>query len=152
MGYERLLMQTDIEVIETNHLPSFQSGMYYDGTIYIKEKMNLLKKHETLAEELGHHHLTYGDITDQKILMNRKYELKARRYGYELLVSLDDLISAYKDGVHNMFEMSNYFDVSEGYIIDVLNHYKMKYGISTYHNGYVIKFEPLQVFKHIQFE
>ncbi len=152
MGYEQLLINQDIEIYETNHLPSFQSGLYYDGTIYIKNKMNSIKKHETLAEEIGHHELTHGNITDQKILMNRKYELKARRYGYELLISLDGIISAYNDGVHNIFEMANYFEVSENYINDVLEHYKMKFGLSTYHNGYVIKFSPLQVFKHIQFE
>lgn len=152
MGYEQLLKNQDVEIYETNHLPSFQSGLYYDGTIYIKNKMNSVKKHETLAEELGHHELTYGDITDQKVLMNRKYELKARRYGYELLITLDGIISAYNDGVRNIFEMGEYFVVSEECIKNVLDHYKMKHGLSTYHNGYVIKFSPLQVFKHIEFQ
>lgn len=151
MGYENLLInhETDVEIEETGLLPSFQSGLYFDGTIYIKSKLDLIKKHEILAEEIGHHELTYGDITNQKILMNRKYELKARRYGYELLITLDGIISAYKNGVHNLYELANYFEVTESYVIETLKHYKMKFGLSTYHEGYVIKFEPLQVFEYI---
>lgn len=70
----------------------------------------------------------------------------------ELIISLDGIISAYLHGVHNLYKMANYFEVTEKYITKVIDHYKLKYGLSTYHNGYVIKFEPLQVFKHIEFE
>ncbi|MFJ1245189.1 toxin, partial [Bacillus amyloliquefaciens] len=77
---------------------------------------------------------------------NRKYELKARRLGCELLVSLDDIIDAFHEGVRNLYEMSQYFEVSERYILNALNHYKMKYGLDVYYKGYVIKFEPLQIF------
>lgn len=48
--------------------------------------------------------------------------------------------------------MTSYIEVTENYIVSVLNHYKMKFGLSTYHKGYVIKFEPFQVFKHIEFK
>lgn len=148
---ELLLEYDDSLIIEEGNLLDGLDGIYQDGLIIIEKRLNDKNKLETLLEELAHHEITYGDITDQEVLMNRKYELKARRYSYELLITLDGIISAYKNGVHNIYGMANYFEVSESYIIKTIHHYKMKHGLSTYHKGYVIKFEPLQVFQHIEF-
>lgn len=149
---EELILEYDDKlIIEECTLKRNLKGYYSDGVILLENKLNNKVKLETFAEELAHHKITYGDITDQEILMNKKYEIKARRYGYELIISLDGIISAYLHGVHNLYEMAEFFEVTEKYIKYTLRHYKAKYGISTYHNGYVIKFEPLQVFKHIEF-
>ncbi|MEB7782249.1 ImmA/IrrE family metallo-endopeptidase [Mammaliicoccus sciuri] len=149
---EELILEYDDKlIIEECTLKRNLKGYYTDGVILLEKRLNNKAKLETFAEELAHHKITYGDITDQEILMNKKYEIKARRYGYELIISLDGIISAYQHGVHNLYEMAKFFEVTEEYIEMTLNHYKAKYGISTYHNGYVIKFEPLQVFKHIEF-
>ncbi|ORI05563.1 ImmA/IrrE family metallo-endopeptidase [Mammaliicoccus sciuri] len=150
--YEELL-------IENKHLPIGDSfvldgkfdGIYDNGVILIDKTLSNARKLEVLAEELAHHKLTAGDITDQEIFNNRKFENYARRYSMELIISLDGIISACLHGVHNLYEMAEYFEVTEEYIKYTLRHYKAKYGISTYHKGYVIKFEPLQVFKHIEF-
>lgn len=148
---EILLEYDDKLIIEEGDLEYGLNGVYQDGLIIINRNISIPKKLETFAEELAHHKITYGDITDQEILMNKKYEIKARRYGYEIIISLDGIISAYQHGVHNLYEMAKFFEVTEEYIEMTLKHYKAKYGISTYHKGYVIKFDPLQVFKHIEF-
>lgn len=149
---ELILEYNDNLIIEECSLKRNLKGYYTDGVILLEKKLNNKAKLETFAEELAHHKITYGDITDQEIFNNRKFENYARRYSMELLISLDGIISAYNDGVHNIYEMANYFEVTEEYINNVLSHYKMKFGLSTYHKGYVIKFDPLQVFKHIEFE
>lgn len=146
---ELLLEYDDTLIIEEGVLFKGLAGIYQDGLIILERRLNSRSKLETLSEEIAHHKITYGDIRNQDIMLNRKLELKARRYGYEMIISLDGIISAYKNGVHNLFEMANYFEVTEMYIIKTLDHYKMKFGLSTYHKGHVIKFEPLQVFQHI---
>ncbi len=50
----------------------------------------------------------------------------------EQVISLDGVIKAYKNSCHNVYEMSNYFEVTEKHIILVIQHYKMKFGLSTY--------------------
>src|SRR5699024_12816758 len=120
--------------------------------ILIEKPLNYVNKLETLCEEIAHHLITYGDIRDQTKMLHRKFELKARRLGSELDISLDGLIDAFHHGVQNLYEMSQYFDVSEQYVLNALNNYKMKYGLDVYHNGYVIKFEPLQIFEHYKWE
>lgn len=149
---EELLIEYDNELfIEETKLPKGLNGLYSDGVLLLESRLNNLSKLETLSEELAHYKITYGDIRNQENIFEYKFELKARRYSYELIISLDGIISAYLHGVHNLYEMAKFFEVTEEYIENTLKHYKAKYGISTYHNGYVIKFEPLQVFKHIEF-
>lgn len=147
--YENLMVAyDDLLINDSNALPEDYEGFYSDGAVLVDKFLTKTRKLEILSEEIAHHLVTFGDIRDQKNLMNRKYEIKARRLGCELLVSLDDIIDAFHEGVHNLYEMSQYFEVSERYILNALNHYKMKYGLDVYFKGYVIKFEPLQVFEY----
>ncbi|WP_330988701.1 ImmA/IrrE family metallo-endopeptidase [Staphylococcus pseudintermedius] len=150
MRYEDLLIENEnIDVIETSSLPYFQSGLYYEGTIYIKENMSDYKKHETLAEEIAHHKITYGNILDQSDMFNRKFELKARRLANESVITLQGLINAFNYGVQNLFELALYFEVSKGFVQDTLQHYKQKYGFRTRYGKYIIEFEPLIIYKDI---
>ncbi|MDW4048358.1 ImmA/IrrE family metallo-endopeptidase [Staphylococcus saprophyticus] len=147
--YENILIDNDnLDITETCHLPTKLSGVTFDNMIFIRSDMDRTHKLETLAEEIAHLHVTYGDIRDQSKLVNRKYELKARRYAYERLITLQGIIDAFHAGICNLHEMASYFEVSKSYVLDTIKHYKMKYGLDVYYKGYVIKFEPLQVFEH----
>lgn len=147
--YENLLLKYDEDIIiEETKLKNGLSGLYLGEVILIEKRLNPVSKLETLYEEIAHHLITYGDIRDQSIMLNRKFELKARRLGSELAISLGGIIDAFHHGVHNLYEMAEYFNVSEEYVLNTLNHYKMKYGLDVYYKGYAIKFEPLQVFEH----
>ncbi|OEK27050.1 toxin [Staphylococcus saprophyticus] len=151
--YEELIYEyRNLNITETNILPSFQSGMYYNNQIYINSNRSEAVKLETLAEEIAHHKLTYGDITDQSKFNNRKFEGYARRYAMEQIISLQGIVDAFKNHCHNLYEMALFFEVSKSYVLDAIEHYKMKYGLSTYYKGYVIKFEPLQVFEYKNIE
>lgn len=142
----------DLNIIETDMLPSFQSGMYFNNKIYINSNRSEAVKLETLAEELAHHKLTYGNITDPTQFNSRKFEGYARRYAMEYMISLKGIIDAFKYGCHNLYEMANFFEVSEGYVQDCIAHYKDKYGLSTLCGDYLIQFEPLRVFEYKKIE
>jgi Zn-dependent peptidase ImmA (M78 family) len=147
--YDELVSKyKDLNIIETDMLPSFQSGMYFNNKIYINSNRSEAVKLETLAEELAHHKLTYGNITDQTQFNSRKFEGYARRYAMERLISLQDIIDSFKHGCHNLYTMANFFEVSEGFVQDCLVHYKCKYGVSTLCGDYLIQFEPLRVFEY----
>ncbi|WP_040030389.1 ImmA/IrrE family metallo-endopeptidase [Staphylococcus cohnii] len=151
--YENLMVAyDDLLINDSNALPEDYEGFYSDGAVLVDKFLTKTRKLEILSEEIAHHLITYGDIRDQTKMLNRKFELKARRLGSELAISLDGLIDAFHHGAKNLYEMSQYFEVSEKYILNALNHYKMKYGLDVYHNGYVIKFEPLQIFEHYKWE
>ncbi|GAB0229956.1 ImmA/IrrE family metallo-endopeptidase [Staphylococcus pseudintermedius] len=150
MRYEDLLIENEnIDVVETSYLPYFQSGLYYEGTIYIKENMSDYKKHETLAEEIAHHKITYGNILDQSNMLNRKFELKARRLANESVISLQGLINAFNYGVQNIYDLATYFEVTKDFVLDTIQHYKQKYGLRTRYGKYIIEFEPLTIYKDL---
>lgn len=151
--YEDLCMANEnIEIKETSRLPNFQPGCYMNGEIYIKNSLSDIRKAEVLFEELGHHKKTYGNILDQTKWINRKFESYAVRHGYQAALPLRIIIEAYHYGISNLYELAEYVELSEEYIILVIEFYKKKYGLSTYYNGYVIKFDPLQVFEHYNWD
>lgn len=102
-----------------------------------------------LAEELGHHYTTTGNILDMTDVRNRKQEHHARLWAYDRMIGLMGIISAYKAHCTNIFEMAEHLEVSEAFLIEALETYKSKYGECTKLDNYVIYFEPLSVFELI---
>lgn len=146
--FEELCIKNDwIEIEETNRLPKFQPGFYINGKIYINNNLSETRKAEALYEELAHHKLTYGNILDQSKWINRKFENHARRHGYEAALPLRIIVEAYNYGVSNLYELAEYVRLSEEHVLQILEHYKNKFGIGTHYGDNVITFEPLRVYK-----
>ena len=95
-----------------------------------------------LAEELGHHYTTSGNILNMTDVQNRKQERHARMWAYNCMIGLAGIISAYKTGCKSTFEMAEHLEVSEAFLKEALEAYRAKYGICTKLDNYVIYFEP----------
>ena len=155
MNYEELQIQAckdGIEIIEYPFKSSNIKGLYCNGTVALNEDMTQVEKSCVLAEEIGHHCTSSGDILDQTDIMNLKQEYRARLYGYNLKVGLTGLIRAYEEGCRNLYEMAEYLDVTEEYLRNVINCYHAKYGQYTIVDNYVIYFEPFAVMKFVAAE
>ena len=63
-------------------------GLYCDGTVAIRQDMTTVEKSCVLAEELGHHRMTVGNILDQNDVANRKQEHLARLWAYDRRIGL----------------------------------------------------------------
>ncbi|MBC2966021.1 uncharacterized protein DUF955 [Staphylococcus epidermidis] len=147
--YEELLIEHDyIEVKETDVMPSDLHGLWLNDLILINSNLSETRKAEVLFEELAHHKLTYGNILDQSKWINRKFENYARRHGYEAALPIRIIVEAHHYGVSNLYELAQYVQLSEEYIVEILKHYKNKYGIGTHYGEYLITFDPLRVFKY----
>lgn len=145
--YEKMLIEHDyIEVRETDVMPNDLHGLWLGDLILIKRNLSETRKAEVLYEELAHHKLTYGNILDQSKDINRKFENYARRHGYEAALPLRIIVEAHNYGVSSLYELADYVQLSEKYIVEILEHYKNKYGIYTQYGTYLIQFEPLRVF------
>ena len=95
-----------------------------------------------LAEELGHHYTTVGNILDQKKVANAKQELHARTWAYNECVGLIGIVKAFEAGCKSLYEMADYLEVTEEFLKDALESYRRKYGIYTEIDNYIIFFEP----------
>lgn len=150
--YEELLEiahKENISVFENYDLSETRfKGLYYDRNIALsKELQTSSEKKCILYEELGHHYTTAGNILDQSKVENRKQERHARLWAYQHALQLSDLISAYKKGYRNRYEIAEYLNVTEQFLQDALNIYKEKYGVCMYIDNYILYFEPLGVLK-----
>ncbi len=147
MTYEELQIQNDTVNIQEMCLSDVNGlkGFYTDGNIAIEKNMTSIEKACVLAEELGHHYTTVGNILDQSDAGNRKQERRARLWGYRRAFDLIDLISAYKYGCRNRYEISERLGVTEQFLEEAIRTYKEKYGICTKVDRYIIYFEPLGV-------
>lgn len=148
--YEHLLHQFNhITVEDKFELPGEFKGFLDNDVILIDKNLSTYHKHEVLAEEIAHYKITYGNIIDQSNMLNHKLELKARRLAYESVITLQGLIDAFEFGVHNLHEMSLFFEVTEGFVQECIKHYKNKYGLQVKYGDYLIRFEPLTIYKNI---
>ena len=117
--YEDMLIEHDyIEVIECDNLPKRLSGLWLGDMILINRNLPITSKLETLAEELAHNELTYGNIIDQSSFNHRKFEGYARKLAYEKLVPLKDIVKAFLQGIHNLYELANFLSYK---VLNIIN-------------------------------
>ena len=122
-------------------------GLICGNKIAIRQDMPIIKKGCTLAEELGHHYTTYGDIIDQDSIEKRKQELRARVWGYQRVITMDKLIAAYNKGCRNSYEIAEEMEVTEEFFLEALQVFKQKYYPYVQYKDYLIRFEPdLQIY------
>ena len=154
MTYEQLLTAADQEgLLVKEHSLINHDGMISGRRIAIRRNIETQAgKSCVLAEEIGHHCTSSGDILDQTDIMNRKQEYRARFYGYNLKIGLTGLIRAYEAGCRNFFEMAEFLDSTEEYLKEAIQCYKSKYGICAVVDNYIIYFEPFAVMKMITAE
>ncbi|SLN00159.1 Phage protein [Brachybacterium faecium] len=118
----------NVEVIEDSNMPVGQKGLYINGTILLNKNQSYIEKRCTLAEELGHHETTYGDIVYSDVIVNRKLEIIARRWGYKKLIPKDTLQEAYNKNFIYYYEMAEYLDVTEEFLHECIKYYNLKNG------------------------
>ena len=150
MTYEEMqILHDDLNIVEMDLSEvSGLKGLYINGHIAIDAKMSDTEKACVLAEELGHHYTSYGNILDQNDTSNRK--LRARAWAYNKQIGLLGLIRAYEHGCRNRFEIAEHLEVTEEVLEECLVFYRNKYGKRTNVDNYVVYFIPnLVIMKRI---
>ncbi len=150
--YEELLREAEREGVEVISwsLKGNTKGAYYNGVIALNKNISTTsEKTCVLAEELGHHHTSYGNIIDTSKVENRKQEVKARRWAVRRLVTLKNIIKAFEAGCRNMYEMAEYMEVTEEFLKDAFATYNAMYGKCKKRGNYIIYFDPPGVYKNL---
>lgn len=143
-NYEKLL-----DIAENEHLivkeKDLQSsdGRIKGNHIAIRKTINTtVNKSCVLAEEIGHHYTTTGNIIDIQDIQNIKQERKARIWAYNKLIGLQGIVNAYKQRCSNRHETAEFLNVTEDFLAEALKYYTEKYGTHTVYNQYIIYFTP----------
>lgn len=144
MDYEALLVEADEEGLIVKEKPlKYNNGRIKGKRIAIRKDIGTTtEKKCVLAEELGHHYTTVGNILDMADISNRKQERQARMWGYNKLIGLAGIIKAFEAGCQDRFEVAEYLGVTDEYLCECLEAYRDKYGIGTTVDNYYIMFIP----------
>lgn len=119
--YEELM--SEYEELDIQEHSMVNEGLYCDGNIWIKEDLPSSKKYCILAEELGHHETSIGDILDQNNLNNYKQECKARMWAYRKILPFSDILQALSAGYTEVYDMAEHLDVDEMFLRECLKRY-----------------------------
>ena len=151
-SYEILLSEASENGLVVKEKPlKYNNGRIKGSRVAIRQDLSTsIEKACVLAEELGHHYTTYGNILDQSDASNRKQELRARAWAYNKQIGLLGLIRAYEHGCRNRFEVAEFLEVTEEVLEECLIFYRNKYGVCANVDNYVVYFIPnLVVMKKI---
>ena len=143
--YEKLqdkACEDGVDVIDYPFESNNIKGLYCDGVVAIRKDMTIPEKTCALAEELGHHETSVGNILDMTSAANRKQERQARLWAYNKQIGLIGLVRAFEHGCQNRFEIAEYLEVTEEFLEECIECYRSKYGICKRVDNYVVYFIP----------
>ena len=142
--YEALLDEAHKDGLVVKEKPlKYNNGRIKGNKIAIREDIETTtQKADVLAEELGHHYTTVGNILDLSDAQNRKQERQARLWAYNKRIGLYGLIRAFEHGCRTRHETAEYLEVTEEFLQDAIECYRDKYGTGTAFDGYYIMFVP----------
>lgn len=144
MDYEKLLNEAyDLGLIVKEKPLLHNDGLIKGNRIAIRKDIDTsIEKSCVLAEELGHYHTSVGNIIDQSNILNQKQERKTRMWAYDKKVGLHGILLAFQHGCRNSYEIAEFLEVTEAFLLDTINAYRERYGSCTTYKGYVIYFIP----------
>ncbi len=142
--YEALLDEACDKGLIVKEKPlQYNNGRIKGNRIAIRKDLSTsTEKACVLAEELGHHETTVGNILNMSDSWNRKQERQARLNGYNRMIGLMGIINAYEAKCHNQHEMAEFLNVTEEYLLECIKCYRDKYGPRKTVNNYIIYFIP----------
>lgn len=141
--YENLIDKSKGITIVEKHFKSNAKGLCKGDKIGISKHIETsIEKACILAEELGHHYTTAGNILDLSLAQNRKQERHARLWAYNEMSVLYGLIRAHEYGCTERYEIAEYLEVTEEFLHDAIECYRDKYGICKIVDNYIVYFIP----------
>lgn len=130
MNLNKLYNLTEKENIKTyNYNIPDVFGMFINiekiNAIVLRKNLSQYEEKSTLAEELGHYYYdaTYPVCCSDLQLIS-KQEYRARKWAYNVLIPVEDLVSALKNGLDNIDVLSDYFEVPKLFMSQCIDYYK----------------------------
>lgn len=152
-SYEALTIEahaSGIEIVEKT-LRGRNKGLYGNGLILIDKRITtIIEKACILAEELGHHHTSSGNILDQQDIRNRKQELLARQWAYHCMLPLDRIVEAHRAKISGRYELAEYLGVTEEFLQAAIDRFTAKYGLTVKADDHhIVVLDPLGVIEAV---
>lgn len=152
--YESLLDDAAVRGLTVYENMNFQSsadGLISGRRIGLSGRMTTYRQRAcVLAEEIAHADISTGNILDLRDARYRKQEMQAHMAAYDRLIGLVGIVRCYEAGCRSIYEMADLLDVTEKFLKEALEAYRLRYGCGASVDCYRILFEPaLSVIKMV---
>lgn len=138
---EKLMARfSDVEFRFEPDMPEKQKGLYMDNVVYLNPKQSTIELTSTIAEEIGHHLTSVGNIISQDTNEKRKQEQKARDLGSTLIVVPKDFIDCYNERFTFMWESAEYLGITTEALKEAVKTYSKMYPNGLSYKNYRIVF------------
>ena len=144
--YDNLLIEAEHEglIVKEKPLQGADGRIKGERIAIRKDIPTLSQKSCVLAEELGHHYTTVGNIIDMQDIKNVKQERQARIWAYDKLIGLTGIIQVHRHHCTTRHEMAEDLGVTEEFLQEAIDYYTQKYGDGArLIDGYYIIFVPV---------
>lgn len=147
MTYDELLEAADdLGLIAKEKDLQAHDGLIRGRRVAIRRSISSQRRKAcVLAEEIGHYFTSAGDIMDPTDTGSRKQERRARIWAHDVQVGLDGILAADAAGCRSVYEMADFLEVPEDFLIEAIGCYSERYGRGICYKGYRILFDPLEV-------
>lgn len=143
MTYEDLLIEAEGNNLVVKEKPlRANNGRINGNRVAIRKGLTEIEKACVLAEELGHHHTTVGNILDLSDSQNAKQERQARLWAYNKQIGLRGIVNAFEHGCRSSHEIAEHLGVTDEFLYDAVECYRDKYGLYKEVDNYIIYFIP----------
>lgn len=144
MGYAEMLSFADRAGLTVKELDlRANDGLIQGRNVAIRRSLRTSREKScVLAEEVAHHLVNVGDLTNYNDANSWKQEQKGRTLAYHILIQPQDIISAYEAGCRNRYELAEHLDVTEEFLTDAIERFRQIYGAYFQYGRYIIVFEP----------
>ncbi|EKE4233848.1 hypothetical protein OUR18_002973 [Listeria monocytogenes] len=147
-SYELKKEFPELNFVINNNLPTKLFGLIQNKVVHLHPSLTESELRCTIIEEAMHWKYTVGDITNFNNIDNIKQEKFARRKSHEYLVNLQTLALCYDLGYRTYYEAATFLNVTEKFLIEVVENYREKYGLMYNNGNYIIHFgSTIQVFQ-----
>lgn len=151
VDYEELLQiayDQGVQVVDFD-FEGDMTGYYCNNVAFIDKNTTENKEKKCiLAEELGHHFTAVGDITGEDTIEKCKQEQLGRRWGFEALLPINDILDVIIDGYDCLYLAAEQLDVTPEYLQEALVYYSQKYGPQMEYGDYIAIFPNESLIVH----
>lgn len=88
--------------------------------------INSIEEKEVLAEELGHYFCNVLYYLNSDTTFKNKCEYRAKKWAYSVLIPLHKLKEKINEGISNIYDLADYFNVDYIYMNNCINFYLSK--------------------------
>lgn len=126
---------SELNFIFTNKMNVMHGALIYDSDVYVNANKSYEENVCDISEEIGHYETSVGDLSVLDTIEKQQQEKRARQYGYQYLVSLDELVACYKLGLTEYWEIAEFLEITPQYLWESINYYKEAHGLIFDHKG-----------------